>query len=456
MAIEGRIETDVFVLGGGLSGFAAAIGARDAGADVVLAERHYLLGGTATEALVSPLQTFHSHSGRVIGGVAQELIERLIARNGSPGHIPDPVGFAASVTPVDPDILKCALAEWADEDNIKVLLGHRLRDVGVSDGRITHVTIEDDNGNYFDIAADTYVDASGNGDLTAAAGCAMEIDKECQPMTLIFTVGGVDAAAIIDYQKKHRDEFHMHEDVAVIDRGYIGVSGFLKHVRKARESGRLNVQRDRLLFFGNTRPGEVVVNTTRLTGYHGLFGDEISSAMHEALYQVWEVFRLMRNEIPGFSDSRIVRIADHIGVRETRRLVGRYVMNEADILTNSHFYDAVAKGGYPMDIHSPTDASIASEFIGGSGHYDIPLRSLLNNQVSNLVTVGKCISVTHKGFSSTRVMPTCMAVGQAGGVTAALTAKNKKDPEELTPLIQDELRRQFAIILDKDVVREEL
>jgi hypothetical protein len=456
MAIEGRITTDVFVLGGGLSGVAAALGAAHSGAEVVLCERHYLLGGAATEALVCPLQTFHSRTGRVIGGVAQELIDRLQARDGSPGHLPDPVGFAASVTPADPDVLKSTLAEWTDEENIKLLFGHHLREVSVSGGRVTHVVVEDENENYFEVEASIYVDATGNGDLTAGAGCEMEIDPDCQPMTLIFTVGGVDASAIIKYQKNNPDEFHLNPDLSVLDRGYIAVSGFFRHVHQAHQSGLFNIQRDRLLFFGNTRPGEVVVNTTRISSYRGLYGDEISAAMREALYQVWEVFRLLRNEIPGFDRSRIVRIADHIGVRETRRLVGRYVMNEGDILTNTHFYDAIAKGGYPMDIHSAVDSSLATEMIGGSGHYDIPLRCLLNKQVENLITVGKCISVTHKGFSSTRVMPTCMAVGHAGGVAAALTAKTKKDPEELAPLIQDALRAQFAIIFDEDVVPETL
>ncbi|MFA6449905.1 MAG: FAD-dependent oxidoreductase [bacterium] len=456
MAIEGKIKTDVFVLGGGMSGTAAALGAAKSGARVALAERHYLLGGTATEALVSPMQTFHSRTGRVIGGVAQELVDRIQARGGSPGHLPDPVGFAASVTPADPDILKSAYAEWLAEENIATLLGHRLHEVNVADGRIASVEVEDENGNVFDVEAGFYVDASGNGDLTSAAGCEMEIDPDCQPMTLIFTLENVDAGAIIAYQKKHPDEFHMHANMAVLDRGYIGVSGFFSHVNKARERGCLNIQRDRLLFFGNARPGQVVVNTTRLTGYRGLYGDEISDAMRAGLEQVWELFVFMKNEIPGFGRARIARIADHIGVRETRRLIGRYVMNENDILATAHFDDAIAMGAYPMDIHSATDASISSHYIEGKGHYDIPLRCLLNKGVENLITVGKCISVTHKGFSSTRVMPTCMAVGHAGGVAAALASRGKKDPEALLPEIQDTLRKQFAIIREEDVVKEKL
>ncbi len=456
MAIEEKIIADVLILGGGLSGFAAAIGAAREGAKVALAERHFLLGGTATEALVCPLQTFHSRTGRVIGGVAQELVERLKARGGSPGHLADPLGFAASVTPADPDILKSMLSEWLKDENVIALLGHRMRGTEIAGGRISSVTVEDEHRNEIVIEAAAYIDASGNGDLTADAGCEMEIDPDCQPMSLMFVLDRVDSNAIISYQKKHHDEFYMHPDMSVLDRGYIGVAGFFEHVRKGRDAGVFPVQRDRLLFFGNTRPGQVVVNTTRLTGYHGLNGDEVSIAMREAVAQTWALYRFMRDEIPGFSQSRVARIADHIGVRETRRLIGRYVMDERDVLSTAFFEDAVAKGAFPMDIHSATDASLTTKLIDGKGHYDIPLRSLLNKNVENLITVGKCISVTHKGFSSTRVMPTCMAVGHAGGVAAALAAQMKKDPQELMPQIRDSLRKQSAIVLEEDVVSEKL
>ncbi len=456
MEMREKIRTEVFVLGGGLSGIAAAVGAARCGVSVAMAERSSVLGGTATQALVNPWQTFHSPEGRVIGGIAQELTCRLMARGATPGHIPDPVGFVNSVTPVDPDALKLLLAEIVAEEKIALLLGHRFREVRASGGRISGVVLEDDFNRPVLVEAETYIDASGNGDLTAAAGCDMEIDAGAQPMTLIFVLGGVDFDAVESYQESHPDEFYMSPDTKAVHNGYIGVSGFFRHVREAREQGRLDVPRDRVLFFGNNRPGQVVVNTTRVTGYHGIYGREVSRAMQEGLAQVLNLFEFMRSDLPGFANAEMVRIADHIGVRETRRLLGRYVMNERDILSNQNFDDAVAKGAYPLDIHSSDDDSLSTEIIGGKGHYDIPLRSLLNNSVENLVTVGKCISVTHVGFSSTRVMPTCMAVGQAGGVAAAYSVIKKRDPEELSAEIRDRLRDRGAIILDQDVARESL
>ena len=455
MSVGHKMKVDVLVLGGGLSGAAAAFEAARNGATVALAERSFMLGGAATLSLVNPWQTFHSPSGRVIGGFAQELTEKLRARGHSLGHLPDPVGFATSVTPIDPDGLRSALDEEAKERGVAVLYGHRLRDAEMVENRLRSVTLEDEHLGTICVRAPVFIDATGNGDLSNMAGCRMEIDSDCQPMTLIFTMDAVDFEAVAAYHRARPEEFY--EGAAKdgpLRGGYIGVSGFFEHVRRARESGRLMVPRDRVLFFGNTRPGQVVVNATRVTGKHGASGTELSEAMREGLEQTKNLADFMTSELPGFARARVVRIADQIGVRETRRLIGRYVMDENDIHANANFDDAIAKGAFPLDIHSGADASLSYEKVSGKGRYDIPLRCLLNSEVENLLTVGKCISVTHKGFSSTRVMPTCMAVGQAGGSAAALSAKMKRDPEEIYPLIRDALRSAGAIISEEDIVND--
>lgn len=449
-------EADVFILGGGLSGVAAAVGAARAGAKVFLAERAYILGGTSTLSLVTPMQTFHAGGRRVIGGAAQEMIERLARRGATPGHLPDPVGFASSVTPVDPDALKIFLSEWLTSEGVHVALGHSLRELRMSGGSITSAVIEDQQGGAAEVKAGCFVDASGNGDMSLMAGCDMEIDDNCQPMTLIFIMDRVETGDIIEYQKAHPGEFYMNEDPAALERGYVGVSGFFPQVEKARADGRLDIMRDRLLFFGTARSGEIAVNTTRVTGWNALYGEELSRAMMEGQRQVGQVAAFMKEEIPGFRQARLARVADWIGVRETRRLAGRYVMNEKDVLACRHFDDVVAKGAYPMDIHLGDSDGLESRLIEGKGYYDIPLRSLLNGRAENLVTVGKCISVTHEGFSSTRVMPTCMAVGQAGGVAAALHARSGADFEDLSGRIQDTLRAQRAIVFDEDTIPDRL
>ncbi|MEW6202488.1 MAG: FAD-dependent oxidoreductase [bacterium] len=445
---------DILIAGAGISGTAAAVAAARCGKSVLLVERDYYPGGTAASALVSPMQTFHSPAGRVIGGFAQELVDALVIAGGSLGHLPDPIGFVTTVTPVDAEILKIVLTDFLEKAGVKLILGARLRDVKLApDGNIACAVLESEDGERREVSARVFIDATGNGDLTYASGVPMETDGDAQPMSLIFRVGHVDAAEIVRYQKAHPEEFYMPPDISVLDRGYIGVSGFFTKVQKARRSGRLKVSRDRLLFFGGVRANEVVINTTRVQGFNALRVEELSAAMLEGISQVHELFEFMRSDIPGFKDAVLLQIAPRIGVRETRRLIGRYRLEEKDLTEGSAFPDVIAKGAFPLDIHSAHTDTIEAVPLGRRGFYDLPLRCLLNDEVNNLITVGKCISVSHRGFSSTRVMPTCLAVGQAGGAAAAiLSDAPSSNLEDKTEQLQNILLSQDAIIFDDQIL----
>ena len=193
---------DILIAGAGVSGSAAAVAAARCGKSVLLVERDYYPGGTATSALVNPMQTFHSPSGRVIGGFAQELVEALVAAGGSLGHLPDPLGFVTTVTPVDAEILKIVLTDFLKREGVNLIMGVRLIAVKFAgDGIIGSVVLQGEGGEEWEVGARVFIDATGNGDLTYAAGVPMEIDKDSQPMTLIFRVGNVDAAEIINFQE---------------------------------------------------------------------------------------------------------------------------------------------------------------------------------------------------------------------------------------------------------------
>ena len=407
----------------------------------------------ATLALVNPFQTFHAPRGQIIRGFGQELVDRLMARRACLGHIPDPIGFANTITPVDPDALQTELLSLCREAGVSVFFNHRLVDCHLDAANIMdRVILANATGALVELAARAFVDAGGNGDLTLSAGCDMELDPDHQPMTLIFVMGGVAPEEIIRFQKQNPDDFYMHPDRTVLDRGYVAVSGFFSQVAQARERGELTVPRDRLLFFNNTRNDEVVVNTTRITGLSGLDPRELDAARVQGMAQVRELEAFMRARIAGFSGAFLKTVAREPGVRETRRLRGRYILNENELIESAQFDDVIAKGAYPLDIHQQTSEGIKTLSLSGKKHYDIPLRSILNNTVPNLVTVGKCMSVSHQGFSSTRVMPTCLAVGQAGGVAAAFAARNPAaDLQDQTRHIQDMLLNQNAVLFDEQV-----
>lgn len=453
MADAQKHRFDIVVIGGGVSGVSAAVSAARCAQSVALVERSDILGGMATLALVNPLQTFHAPAGQVIRGLGQELVDRLMAKKACLGHLVDPIGFANTVTPVDPEAMSREMLAMCREAGVAVLFNHRLLACeSAPSGVLKKVFVSNGSGETVELHARAFVDAGGNGDLTLAAGCAMELDPDHQPMTLIFVMGGVDSGAVIRFQKQNPVDFHMHPDRSVLDRGYVAVSGFFSQVAEARGRGELTVPRDRLLFFNNTRHDEVVVNTTRITGLAGIEPHELDTARTLGMHQVTELVSFMTKRIAGFENAFLKTVAREPGVRETRRLIGRYVLNENELIASRSFDDVIARGAYPLDIHQQTGEGLKTLSLSGKKHYGIPLRGILNNTVPNLVTVGKCMSVTHQGFSSTRVMPTCLAVGQAGGVAAALAASDPAgNIEDRTSQIQDILLKQNAVLHDEQV-----
>jgi len=469
--IHATSSFDVVVVGGGMSGLAAAVAAARRKVSVLLVERAMVLGGAATLALVQPFQTFHSPAGRIIGGIAEEIVEALKTARGTLGHVADPIGFATSITPIDSESLKLVLAKTAADAGVTVWYGTTLAGLEFAGDRSRiHVVYVRTGAEVRDVAAKVVVDATGNGDICALAGVPMDASDEPQPTSWLFTVGGVDAQEIIDYQRAHPDDFVLDRALFdgkktpprtlanPLDIGYIGVSGFFAAVKEARESGSFPCERDRLLFFSTPRPNEVLVNTTRATGTGAARPHDpawLSSRAGACFAQIEPLHQFIRAQIPGFKDSFIARVADEPGIRETRRIVGRHTLAQDEIVAGASFSDGIAKGAFPIDIHQAEGGGLVTRALGGRGHYDIPLRCLLNERVHNLITVGKCISVTHEGFSSARVIPTATAVGEAGGAAAsAIVARGDADgfpTEDEVAGIRKSLAGAGAIIFDEQV-----
>ena len=156
---------EVAVIGGGMTGCAAAVAAARCGRSVALVERADIPGGMATLALVNPLQTFHAPRGQVIRGIGQELVDRLVARNACLGHLADPIGFANTVTPVDPDALAAELRAMCEQAGIRLLFSHRFRECSIDSNRqLNGVALTDAAGRPVSLSARAFVDAGGNGD----------------------------------------------------------------------------------------------------------------------------------------------------------------------------------------------------------------------------------------------------------------------------------------------------
>ena len=441
-------DTDVLVVGGGPAGIGAAIGAVQAGARVILAERYGFLGGNATAALVMPLMSFHTQIPQkerrgattllptdhgpgepVVGGALAKLLARLVSVGGA---IP-PTLATGYVVPFDPEWFKIVALDLLDEAGVQLLF-HAFASGIIGEKRVEGVVFETKSGPLA-IRAKVTIDCTGDADIAVQAGTPTEVgrlDGLVQPMTLMFRMAEFHRAAFEAYVKQHPQEWR-------------GVHGLWDLVRKATAAGELKLPREDILFFATPHEGEVSVNSTRVTRVLGTDVWDLSYAEWMSRRQMRQIAEFLRRYVPGFEKSYVMQSGVNVGVRETRRIIGDYQLTADDVLSARKFDDAIARGAYPVDIHNPTGTGTVLKRLPPGEAYDIPLRCLMPRDVDGLVVAGRCISGTHEAHSSYRVMPIVMATGQAAGVTAAIAARRGAQPREVgVREIQHELVRQGA------------
>ena len=441
-------EADVLVVGGGPAGLGAALGAVQAGARVILAERYGFLGGNATAALVMPLMSFHTQmptkerrgattllptdhgpGEAVIGGVLAKLLGRLVSVGGA---IP-PTLATGYVVPFDPEWFKLVALDLLDEAGVQLLF-HAFASGILGENKVEGVVFETKSGPLA-IRAKVTVDCTGDADVAVQAGTPTEVgraDGLVQPMTLMFRMAEFQRAAFEGYVKENPTEWR-------------GVHGLWDLVRKATAAGELKLPREDILFFATPHEGEVSVNSTRVTRVLGTDVWDLSYAEWMSRRQMRQIAEFLRRYVPGFEKSYVMQSGVNVGVRETRRILGDYQLTADDVLTARKFDDAIARGAYPVDIHNPTGTGTVLKRLPPGEAYDIPLRCLMPQGAEGLVVAGRCISGTHEAHSSYRVMPIVMATGQAAGITAALAARRNARPRAVAVReIQQELLRQGA------------
>ena len=420
-------EYDVLVVGGGNAGCAAAIAAARHGAKTLLVERYGFLGGTATAAMVGPWMTFHSGEKRIVGGIAQEIVDRLVRMGGSPGHLHDSSDYVPTITPFDPEIHKALLFEMMEEAGVHLLLhAYFLRAVmdGESVAGAVFATVAGER----EYRARITIDATADAYVAASAGVATQQGDErgrVQPATLIFRLSHVDLAKTAAYLRMHPDQMRTslktHERTAP---ALTAVAGLYELWHEAQAKGDVNIPREVVSFFISPYPDEVTVNMTRVVDIDPLDPDDLTRAEVAARGQAMQLFHFFRDRVPGFENSRIAATATQIGIRESRRIVGVYTLTRDDVLEARRFDDAVARSAYPIDIHNPSGTGTATHRLRPGESYEIPYRCLVPAKVERLLVAGRCISTTHEALASTRLTPTVMTLGQAAGTAAALAEQD--------------------------------
>ena len=392
-------RADVIVIGGGPGGLGAAVMARRAGAKVLLVERYGFLGGMAVSGEVHPFMPNHVDSQPLDGPIYSEWVEKMRRYWPREGRERD----------ISKDAAMLAAEDLCLEAGVELLYHHQLADVLVEEKRISGLVLFSKSG-LTAARAEMYVDCTGDGDLAARAGCQCEKggpSGHSQPMTLCFKLCHVDSSRVPE-----RSE---------VSRIY----------NEAKERGEIDCPRENVLSFSWFEKDVVHFNTTRVLQKDGTNGVELSAAELEGHRQVKAFLDLFRAKVPGYENAKVYSVAHHIGIRESRRVLGR------DFLTREAFEEArkcpdgIARVRYSIDIHNPDGTGTEIVRLPEGDWYEIPYGCVVARDVDNLLIGGRPISVDHAIHSSMRVMPPAGTVGQAAGMGAALAVERNCQPGDL-------------------------
>jgi hypothetical protein len=442
-------DYDVLVVGGGNAGCAAALASARNGQRTLLVERYGFLGGTATASMVGPWMTFHSGGQQIVGGIAQEIVTRLKEMGASPGHIPDTSDYVSTITPFDPEVHKALLFDMMSEARVRLLLHAWFTDALCDGDRVIGAVFETVGGRRT-YRARVVIDATADAYVAASAGVdTQKGDKRgrVQPASLMFRMSHVDLEKTAAYVRTHpsqmRTSLKAHERKA---QRLTAVAG-LYEIWQSAQRGGLDVPRELVSFFVSPYPDEVTINMTRVTDIDPLDPDDLTRAEIEARRQAMQIARFFCERVPGFENARIAATATQIGVRESRRIVGRYTLTREDVLEARDFPDAVARSAYPIDIHNPSGSGTTTHRLAPGASYAIPYRCLVPAEREGLLVAGRCISTTHEALASTRLTPTVMTLGQAAGTAAAIACESGVPPSRIdTAVLREKLLRDGVLL----------
>lgn len=436
-----KYKYDVVVTGGGVAGSIAAIAAARAGAKTLVIERYGFLGGMLTNAGVGPMMTFHAGNNKVIMGIPDEIIETLKSMGASPGHIKDTIGYASSLTPFDVEAMKYVLEHKLLEAGGDILYHSFFTDCKKEGNKILSIELWTKAG-LVEIEGEVFIDATGDADLSAKAGVEYDYgrpkDGLTQPMTMKARVGNVDILKIRKNMKENPEEFYVKDWSTFDETPRLSVSGFYSKLKEAKENGDLTYPRDRVLFFQNNNANEVILNMTRLQKLNATDSFQLTMGEIEGREQVNQTMKFLRKYIPGFENSYLISTGPQVGIRESRRIKGLHTVTADEMMRKVMFEDAIAMGGYPIDVHSPDGNDNFDRFMEEGTYYSIPYRAMVTNSVDNLIVAGRCISAEHEACGALRVTPIAMAIGQAAGVAAAIASVAKTPCKDIST---NELRR---------------
>ena len=405
--VESKYE--VLVTGAGPSGICAAVAAARQGAKTAVVERYGVVGGNLTVGCVGPVM------GCVGRGTMRDELTGLLS-----------VGFNDKQGKVgrvhDTERAKYIIADFLHREGVEVYLQTPVVDTIVENNCVKGIIAGKKEG-LRAISAGIVVDATGDGDTAYFAGAAYRIGRESdgltQPVTLMYILAGVEEPAALTCLGE--------EDMVPF-----GGERFLEFTARCCKQGILPENTQSVRLYKSNVPGERLVNTTQANGIVPTDTEAVMRAELILRKQIEQVTDFLRRYVPGYQNCYIKTTASTLGVRESRRFTGEYVLQDDDLQSGRRFEDVVVHdANNVIDIHNPTAGGQAEGLAEVVKPYDIPYRCLIPETIDNLILTGRCISGTHRAHASYRIMSICMALGEAAGIAAALSSKSEVAPRQL-------------------------
>lgn len=456
----------VVVAGGGMAGCCAALSAARSGAKTLLIERNAFLGGMLTGGMVgssgiytvAPSSLPHyaeirkqlskdPDSVQLVRGIPREIMRRLISTGGGIGYVGEVPAYVCVHVPS----LRTLLLTMMEEAGVDLVF-YAQGVQPILDGDIVQGVIIQGKGGREAIEAKVVVDATGDGDIAASAGAEYGFgrpeDGEAICMTLMFSIGGIDmpryfAAEVAPNTDQTQawppvTSGELLSDMLQGHSYWLSSSGDLSN--RPQVPAEIREEIDRYTWSSNHSRGhifacpspvrdELYMNVTEVFRKNGTDSWQITDAIRESHKQMGLLAKMYRLAVPGFENSYIREIAPLMGIRETRRIVGDYILTGQDVRSCRKFEDGIAGSGHPID--TSEDNKGVFEKLQGGQWFDVPFRSILVKGLEGIVTAGRCVSADHDALGAIRPTASCMALGEAAGTAAGMAVERGIYPRKL-------------------------